>query len=185
VVNYEELQLKHVSELKKFLDIEAGIDYLTEEDLIKIIKNKITLNNKNCSFVALDNDKIIGVRLTYAPKKWLTDAKGITVNKWNVDEDYVAKFHCLFLDSNYQGQGIGPEMSKRSIKVLKEMGTKAIICHSWLESPNNSSQRYLLKYGFKPVSLHKNFWSDFDYLCSGCSKKPCVCTAEEMIFYIN
>ena len=185
MINFEELSLKDINQVKLFLDNHSGEDYLTKEDLKDIIENKSKYKNLNCSFVAKDGDKIVGVRITYAPTKWISSAKGITIKKWKKDECKVAKFHCLFLDEKYQGQGIGPQLSNKSIDVLVQMGAEAIICHSWLESPNNSSQRYLKKYGFESVALHENFWADLDYFCSGCSRTRCICTAEEMIYYIN
>lgn len=184
MIKYEELNLSHVSELKLFLDKEAGFNYMTEDDLKDVIENNIILNNLNASFIAKDNEKIIGLRLTYVPVKWIKDGKGATFSKWNVDKSKVAKFHCLFIDNNYRGQGIGPKMSKMSVDVLREMGAKAIICYSWLESFNNSSQKYLIKYGFSPVNQHPNFWADLEYDCSGCNVRPCTCTAEEMIYYL-
>lgn len=176
----------YITEVKKFLDIYSGEDYLTEIELKNIVKNKSVFANMNASFLALNKEnKVIAIRISYAPSKWINkNIKGLSFDKWTCHKDTVAKFHCLFVDKEYQGQGIGPKLSNESILHLKEMGAKAIICHSWLESPNNSSQRYLKKYGFESVSIHKDFWKELDYFCSGCSLSPCICSAEEMILYL-
>ena len=66
---------------------------------------------------------------------------------------------------------------------LKEIGTQAIVTHAWQESPNNSSIRYLTKFGFQPIATHANYWIDVDYVCTR-DGKPCRCTAVEMIKYL-
>lgn len=184
-INFVPFLKEDIKEIKLFLDKTAGINYLTENDLEEILENKVFYKGMNASFVAKDRGKVIAVRLTYAPTKWIIDDQGKTYNKWKVEKDKVAKFHCLYIDDSYRGKGIGPKLSKMSVDVLKKMGAEAILCYSWLESFNNSSQRYLKKYGFESVAIHKDFWADLDYICSGCKKQPCDCTAEEMIFYIN
>lgn len=184
-ITYENFTFEHILEVKELLDKTAGIDYLTERDLEHILKNKVIKGDYNPSFIAKDGDKIIAIRLTYSPDIWIKTNKGISFSKWKVEKESVAKFHCLYLDNDYRGLGIGPKLSELSINLLKKMNAKAILCYSWLESFNNSSQKYLLKYGFEPVALHKHFWANLDYLCSGCNVKPCTCTAEEMIYYIK
>ena len=51
-------------------------------------------------------------------------------------------FKSLFIHEDYQGAGLGKTLSHKA-SVLKEMGAHAVLCHSWMESPKNSSQRYL------------------------------------------
>ena len=74
-----------------------------------------------------------------------------------------------FVSGDYQQKGIGKSLSDQSIEVLKKMDAKAILCHSWLESPGNSSQRYLQKMGFDSVKEHEKFWYPIDYECTRCS----------------
>ena len=65
------------------------------------------------------------------------------------------------------------------------MECQAVVAHSWKESPNNSSMKYLEKLGFLPVGEHPLFWSEVDYDCTRCGKPPCQCTATEMILYLD
>ena len=71
------------------------------------------------------------------------------------------------------------------MEVIKLMGGKAVLCHSWLESPGNSSQRYLSSIGFESVKEHEKFWYEIDYECTRCGPEKCVCTAMEMIKYLE
>jgi len=182
-----EFNSKDIKKVKKFLDKYSGENYLNESQLSNIVQYKSQTEHGSASFVVVDsNEEILGIRITYVPKKWIDNkTKGITPQKWNCSIEEVAKFHCLFLSEKIQGQGIGPKLSEKSINVLKKINCKGIICHSWLESPNNSSQKYLKKFGFESVNIHKKFWNTLDYHCTGCNKKTCICSAEEMIYYIK
>ena len=72
-----------------------------------------------------------------------------------------------------------------SIKALKDMGAKAVVCHSWIQSPHDSSRKYLNSLGFEAVSIHEKFWYNIDYDCTRCGKNSkCVCDAQEMIKYL-
>ena len=90
-------------------------------------------------------------------------------------------FKSLFVSGDYQQQGLGKTLSTKSIELLKQMGAEAILCHSWLESPGNSSQKYLQRMGFTDVTTHEKFWYPVDYHCTRCGPAKCVCTAIEMI----
>ena len=74
-----------------------------------------------------------------------------------------------------------PDQSGVCLSILKDMGAEAVLCHSWMESPENSSQRYLLKMGFQKIKEHPKFWYEIDYFCTRCGPSRCVCTAGEMI----
>lgn len=81
-------------------------------------------------------------------------------------------------------QGWGKRMSLQAIELLKEAGAQAIATHSWKESPQDSSGKYLRSLGFRSVALHPFYWKEVDYICTRCGK-PCLCTAEEMILKLS
>lgn len=167
-----------------FCDQHIGRGYFTLDDITRTYELS-TINNLNCSLIAQDLDgNILGIRLTFAPGVWFSDIKCITPDRWKAPKEHTAYFKSLFLDPSIQGQGVGGQLSTQSINVLKQLGTKAIVCHSWKESPNNSSMRYLQKFGFVPVKEHPHFWGNVDYNCVLCKKPPCKCTAIEMIYYL-
>ena len=173
-----------LDEIKKFTDKWIGVDYFRLNDL-KEIQGLSCIKNLNASFSAWDENQLIGIRLTFAPGKWVHKfTEGTSPDLWKVEKQKAAFFKSLFIKEDYQGKGLGKKLSNESIKVLKQMGAKAIVCHSWLESPNDSSRRYLNKMGFEKIKEHSLFWSDLDYDCIKCSPKKCACTAVEMIKYL-
>ena len=183
-VIYSPLQVEDIHELKTFTDKWIGENYFSEKELKEILI-KSQKEKLNCSFKAVVNNELAGVRLSFAPGNWIEDSsKGLSPNKWNVSADSVGYFKSLFISKNFQKLGIGKSLSSLSMKVLHEMGARAIICHSWLESPENSSQRYLKSLSFQAVKEYKAFWSDIDYECTKCSPKRCSCTAIEMVKYL-
>ena len=160
-----------------FTDKNIGRNYFTEQDL-RLILDK----SKGTSFLAKHNTRIVGIRLTYAPGQWIGSfSKRLSQDKWGVSPEKTAYFQSLFIDPVFSGRGIGPALSQKSIEALKKQKTEAIVCHSWLESPRDSSMRYLTKLGFKTVETYDAYWSDKDYLCTGCNTRPCSCSAAEMI----
>ena len=168
--------------VKVFTDRWIGEGYYTLDQLQDIYQ-KSQAQKLNCSFVALDGNDIDAVRLTYAPGKWWQGTKSISPALWDVRPSAVAYFKSLFVSDQYQGKGLGKILSQQSMDIVKQMGGMAIICHSWLESPNNSSQKYLEKMNFKEVKKWHNFWKEIDYSCTRCGR-PCLCTASEMIHYL-
>jgi ribosomal protein S18 acetylase RimI-like enzyme len=137
----------------------------------------------NASFLALDNEKVIGLRLTFAPGEWINEDHELTLSPhlWHIDKDSVAYLKSLFIDKEYQGMGIGKILSEKSISAVKAMGAKGIVCHSWVESPRNLSRKYLDKMNFKAINLHENFWSFKDHTCAKCTPRQCECSACEML----
>ena len=104
--------------------------------------------------------------------------------RWNTPLEEVAYFKSIVIRGELQGQGWGTRLSEKVIQMLRGTQNTAIVCHAWKESPNNSSIGYLEKLGFKPITEHKDFWSDLNYHCSKCQTPPCQCTALEMILYL-
>jgi hypothetical protein len=127
------------------------------------------------------NKEIYGVRFTYAPGKWSHGkGNGLTAEKWPYPLEETAYFQSLFLAPLVQGSGWGGKLSHKSLGVLKKLGARGVVCHSWKESPFNSSAKYLEKMGFKVVAEHPLYWQHVTYNCTRCLKPPCQCTALEM-----
>ncbi len=186
-INIRNIEASDIPKLLDFSDKWIGKNYFSEPQLLDLI-DRGKLNGLDASLVAVavDSDQIIAMRLTLAPGKW-TKVKSLKVNAdlWNIDIDAAGYFKSLFIDESYQGDGLGKLLSSKSLEILKEMGAKGVVCHSWMESPNNSSQRYLEKMDFKTVSIHKKFWYLVDYDCTHCGKDTkCLCSAVEMIKYL-
>jgi len=168
--------------VKEFTDEFIGMGYFSLRELQEI--HTLSCKDELCSsFLAAEGEKLLGIRLSYAPGKWVTKARGLSLDKWSVSPQRVGHFKSLFVHTENQGQGIGHKLSSTSIECLKLMGAEGVVCHSWLESPGNSSQNYLKKMGFKTVAEHPMFWSTVDYICTRCGKGTCQCTASEMILY--
>ena len=176
---YSPLEESDIDEVVCFFDRWSGKNFYTPEDIKDIIKK-----SRKASFVARVNDEVAGIRLTYAPGDWAEGYQQITPEQWKVDKGEAAYFKSLFVSDDHQKMGIGRTLSTKSIEVLCELGAKAILCHSWAESPGNSSRIYLEKMGFEPVKEHKNFWYEVPYLCVRCKPQKCTCTGVEMIKYI-
>lgn len=176
---------KYIEQIQFFTDKNIGNGYFSKSELQEILNITTSKHSHNfASFLLInDNDEVKGIRLTYPPGAWHKLAKfkdKLSVEKWSCATNKAAYFQSLFVDPEIQNQGWGIKLSLQSIKILKELGAEAVVCHAWKESPQNSSQRYLEKLGFQKVHEHKNFWKNIDYTCPICSK-PCLCTAVEMI----
>ncbi len=176
----EELKLSDLTALKQFTDHEIGSGYYSTTELEEIYQ-KSQKNGQMCSFLLKQQGEIFGVRFTYAPGMWKHGkGDGLTVDSWPYPLQDTAYFQSLFLSNKVQGQGWGGKLSARSIEVLKTVGAKGIVCHSWKESPNNSSTKYLQKIGFQKIKEHPLYWQHVNYNCTRCGKPPCQCTAIEM-----
>jgi predicted N-acetyltransferase YhbS len=167
--------------IKRFTDREIGQNYYSLEELSDVYLRSQS-RGVMCSLVLEDEDgDITGMRLTYPPGQWEHGkGKGLHPERWPHAQDETAYFQSLFLAAKLQGQGWGGELSQKALEILREIGAKGVVCHSWKESPNNSSTRYLLKLGFESVAEHPLYWADIDYNCTRCLKPPCQCTAQEM-----
>lgn len=175
------LKLEDLPLVKTFTDRAIGLNYFSQEELKESFA-KSSLNGVMCSFVLVDDGGTIqGFRLAYPPTTW-SKGKGSRLRSdlWPVPLESAAYFQSLFLSDDVQGQGWGPQLSEASVQAFLQLGARAIITHAWKESPNNSSIRYLTKFGFKPIAEHPEYWVDVDYECVR-DGKPCRCTAVEMI----
>ncbi len=179
IISFEK---KYLNEVKDFTDQWIGENYYSMEELEKVISFS-KQDGLNASLLAFVDNELAAVRLTYAPGVWVDSQRGVTPLKWDLPKERVSYFKSLFVAEKFQQKGLGRELSKKSIEIIKQMGAQAVVCHSWLESPGNSSQKYLLKMDFKPVHTHERYWYEIDYLCTRCNPNRCVCTAVEMIKY--
>lgn len=179
------MEKKDLESVRLFTDKWIGDNYFSLDEL-EMIFDWSQYQGRVSSFVAWDGETMAGARLTHAPGVWINSkTRGLSPERWSVEPDKTAYFKSLFVSGDYQQKGIGKSLSEKSMAVLKDMGAKAILCHSWLESPGNSSQRYLQKMGFEEVREHPKFWFPIDYECTRCSPERCVCTAMEMIKYLD
>lgn len=178
------LELNDLESVRVFTDKGIGKNYFSAEEL-RANFEKSSFAGVMCSFVLVDDaDQIMGLRLAYPPGAW-SKGKGnkLRPDLWNVPIEKVGYFQSLFLSDEAQGLGFGPKLSDAAILAFKELGALAVVTHAWKESPNNSSIKYLKRFGFEIIATHKHYWIDVDYECS-LDGKPCKCTAEEMIKYL-
>lgn len=175
-----EFEFSDIEKVKKLADLEIGKDYYSVDELVDIQKRS-SRGGVNCSFVLDLDGEIRAFRLSYPPGQWIKGkGDGLTPNKWGVPKNQMAYFQSLFIEKGYRGQGWGRKLSQESIDRLQRCGAQAVLCHSWKESPDNSSFAYLNAMGFKIVAEHPNYWKLVDYTCPRCGQ-PCLCTAQEMI----
>jgi hypothetical protein len=182
-IEYRSFELKDVVAVKEFTDRWIGMNYYSVTEL-ELIQEQSCNKQMNASLLAFSSGRLIGVRLSLAPGSWLSTNLKISPELWQAEKNEVAYFKSLFIHENYRRLGLGKEMSLKSQEILAKMGAKAILTHSWLESPKNSSQEYLLKYNFKELVRYQKFWNHINYLCTRCAPRACECTAVEMIKYI-
>lgn len=170
--------------VKAFTDRAIGQDYNSLAEVTDMFERS-QLNGVNCSLLLKDDQgEVHAVRITYPPGRWNQGkAKGLNPSLWRVPMSEAAYFQSLFVGPGLTGQGWGKKLSLASLKILQGLGTRAVVCHSWKESPNDSSGHYLRSMGFEFVASHPLYWKDVDYTCTRCGK-PCTCTAEEMIKYL-
>ncbi len=169
-----------LSALKTFADREIGEGYYSDDELLDILKRS-ELGGQTASLVLKCEDEICGVRMSYPHGQWHRGkGSGLSENSWPYPKSQTAYFQSLFLAPKAQGSGWGVKLSQQSALILREMGAAGILCHSWKESPHNSSRRYLDKMGFELIAEHPLYWQHVNYNCTRCLQPPCQCTAQEM-----
>ena len=180
-----------VGKVREFTDRTIGAGYYSEAALIESCRRSqsksISGDAVFFSYVLVnDTGEVLGLRLTYPPGQWAHQKRlrrSVSPKKWNSKLEETAYFQSVFIAPELRGEGWGPKLSHLSLKKLIEAGAKAVVCHSWKESPGNSSTKYLKRLGFEEISEYPKFWIDVDYQCTRCGS-PCVCTATEMIKYL-
>lgn len=178
-----EFKANDITRVLTFTERYIGLNYFTEEKLLEILAAS-KKNNIACSFVLEDSEGIKGIRFTYPPTQWIDrhPSQPVHPDLWRVTIEQTGYFQSLFIAEAHRGYGWGQRLSMASIESLKMLGARAVVCHSWDESPHDSSRKYLLKLGYQPVVSIPKFWMAIDYECIRCGK-PCQCTATEMILY--
>ncbi len=163
-----------------------GENYLSLREIEKVFFKGLS-KGLNCSYVAYDDEKLIGFRLTYAPENWETD-KWCTVNAWGVPLEKVAYLKSITVEEDYRGQGIGTKLLNSSLETVRKMGGVAAVTHIWINSPGGGAMKYFTKAGGHFIKQHKNKWledcitSDYRCIIHG---EYCTCSAAEMILYFG
>lgn len=172
--------------VKDFTDREIGQNYYSLDELKDIYARSLK-DGIMCSLLIENSEgEVKGIRLSYPAGLWESGkGKGLHPEKWPFPRQQTAYFQSLFLSPDLQGQGWGGKVSQEALRLLRQTGAKGVVCHSWKESPNNSSTRYLQKLGFETIAEHPLYWSKLDYNCTRCGKPPCQCTALEMYLRID
>lgn len=181
-ISYIAFQPEHFSQVVELANRVHGDNYLDTDELESLYKKSFQ-NSINASVVALKSDTLVGFRLTIAPSQWAVD-EWCSPTQWATPIENVCYFKCNTVDTACQGQGIGPQMLKRSIEQSRLQGAKAGLAHIWLASPNNSAFRYFKKCGGVLIKEHANKWQSLSiensYDCPVCGNL-CTCTAAEML----
>ena len=171
--------------VKEFTDRAIGTGYYSTSELEAIYQQSIFKNEKVLTLVLEIDEQIKGVRITYPPGQWQKGkGEGLNPTLWPYSLDETAYFQSLFVDPQLTGRGYGKLLSQAAIKNLKDIGAKGIVCHSWKESPHDSSGKYLRALGFELIAAHPLYWNEINYVCTRCGK-PCLCTAEEMYLSLD
>lgn len=176
-------EIENIEEVRLFTDQWIGKNYFSSDEL-RQLRNKSIRDNLNASLLALSDTELIGVRIALAPGSWIESNMKLSPSYWGVAPERVGYFKSLFIHEKFRSLGVGSGLTESSKAILKQQGAKAIITHSWLESPNNSSQVYLLRHGFSEIARYPKFWEPLEYECVRCGPQRCQCTAVEMICHI-
>jgi ribosomal protein S18 acetylase RimI-like enzyme len=183
-----EFRATDVAAVKEFCDEAIGVDYYSIDELTKL-QARSRCGEITCSFVLTQKmdsqEQICGIRISYPPGQWHEGkGDGLRPDLWQVPISAVGYFQSLFIVEAWQGQGWGKRMSLASLEALRRLNARAVVCHAWCESPGDSSRLYLRSLGFAWVATHPEYWKTVDYICPRCDR-PCLCTADEMIKYLE
>ncbi len=171
-----------IGSVKEFTDSEIGLGYYSADELTEMQARSVCLDGAISSFLLIDErTKIVkGFRLAFPPGHWKHGKNTLLrADLWPHPVEKSGYFQSLFIAKDLQGQGFGPQLSAKSIQVLRQQGALGIATHSWKESPHNTSMRYLEKMGFVKIIEHPNYWINVSYICP-LDGNPCHCTAVEM-----
>lgn len=170
--------------LREFCEKYIARNYYSDEDYKKFCGSVSTNQSSTPSQVAILGEDWIGVRLTYCPGQWLDlfRSRPLYARDRNMPLERLAYFKTIFIRPQWTGLGLGGEMSRKSIEILKPLGCSGIITHSVSNfSHHNSSLKYLEKLGFTILGHHDYYWIHKSGLfCHICQSMPCHCSANEM-----
>ncbi|MEC9073014.1 MAG: GNAT family N-acetyltransferase [Myxococcota bacterium] len=159
----------------------VGSSYYTP-DLVREYRRRSSAGHDVFSYVAETTDgELVAFRFVLPAGRWSGGrGKGLSPERWPADLSDTAYFQSCFVDDRCMGKGIGRRLAWQAMDDLKRAGTRAVVAHSWKESPHGSSLRYLTRLGFQPVAEHLEYWKEVDYVCRRCGE-PCLCTAIEVV----
>jgi len=179
-VEIRAMQPQDVIPVSSLADRLVGDAYYTPE-IVSETREQSRFKGKIFSYVALSRGEVVAFRFVLPPGRWEHGrGSGLAPARWTAPLEETAYFQSCFVDHAVMGQGIGRRLAHRALEDLKRAGTRAVVAHSWKESPHGSSLRYLTRLGFEPVAEHPEYWVDVDYTCS-LDGKPCRCTAIEVV----
>lgn len=91
----------------------------------------------------------------------------------------IGKFSTLCVREDWQGKGLGQQISHERLKWLKTRKCDVILGVSWISGLKHTSDRVFEKMGFRVVKKVEDFYlvSPFhvSFDCPACSKTPCQC----------
>lgn len=179
---YAPLQPEHFDGVVTLGNHVHGDNYLSLDSLASMFEKSFH-GEINASWVALDDEKVVGFRITYAHSHWQPD-KWCTPERWQVPADKVCYFKCNTVSPDYQGCGIGSTMLSHSIDSARQQGALAGLAHIWLASPGNSAFKYFSKNGGELIKKHPDKWRYEalyeGYDCPVCDG-VCACEGAEML----
>ncbi len=158
-----------------------GEGYIDHDKLNSWVEKGLK-NDINSGFVAYDDNKLVGFRLTFAVEQWQPD-KWCSPQVWQIPPEQVCYFKCNTVDEQYRGYGIGSKLLALSIDAAKQQGALAGVSHLWMQSPGNSAVKYFTKCGGKLMKEHQDRWHELSlqgYECPVCESE-CHCSAAEML----
>ncbi|QYJ84538.1 GNAT family N-acetyltransferase [Shewanella mesophila] len=159
-----------------------GEGYL-DVSMLSIMSIKAIKVGINANFVALDKQKVVGFRLTYAAGNWQPD-RWCSPSLWPAAAGDLCYFKCNTVAEGYRGQGIGNALLQASITATKLQGAVGGISHLWQQSPDNAAIGYFSRAGGTLIKAHPDRWNNNpdhpDYICVLCGA-TCHCTACEML----
>jgi GNAT superfamily N-acetyltransferase len=181
-IHYEQFTPKHFNDVIHLANNVHGDNYLDMDKCHDYLQRSL-FNGINASWVAFDNTRLIGFRITFAAPHWQTD-QWCSPEHWEKPKQEICYFKCNTVNPDYQGKGIGSALLRLSSEEAKKQGCSAGLAHIWLASPGNSAYKYFSKCGGKLVKEHPNKWQHLSindgYDCPVCGDL-CTCTAAEML----
>lgn len=115
-----EMRFGDLSKVKTFTDQQIGTDYYQTDELEDVF-TRSQKNGLSCSFVLMNQEQVVGVRLSFPPGQWHQGkGQGLSPKMWPHPPEETAYFQSLFIESKHQGQGWDrcPLMIKSSFVVV-------------------------------------------------------------------
>lgn len=185
MIKIRPLSFEDFNKVIDFANEYIGKNYFSQKDLERILQLS-SKNNQVSSLLAFAGENLVAIRLSFMPGNWqVDDAMEIREDLWPYSLQEMGYFKSLFVSSELQGKGLGIKLSRKSLEILKSQGAKGVVTHSWMQSPGNSSYKYLKKLGFEDIRDVPNAWSHIDYDCVVCAPSRCYCSAKEMVLKLE